>query len=237
MGNTAETNPQEYSIIRRRGRKSVSIIVRPDRTVHIVVPHTMKESAVEQIFAAKRNWIRRKLDELATCDFHRSEHLYQEGEQFLYLGRYLTLTLIDGRGDIHIDDDFLQVTVPPGLQGKDRQLYVSKELHSFYPAQALRFFREKSVEIGNPQGFSPEYVGVKDYKSRWGSCFGDGRIFLNWKLMLAPEHIIDYVIAHELCHLKEPNHSKRFWQLVEALIPDWKARRKWLRINGHALSI
>ena len=86
-------------------------------------------------------------------------------------------------------------------------------------------------------GVTPVYILVKNYKSRWGTCFGDGRIYYNWKLILAPEGIMEYVVAHELCHLKVPNHSKRFWEFLETEIPDWKARRRWLKINGHALSI
>lgn len=232
-----EMNLPEYTIERRYRRKSVSIIVRPDSCVHVIVPQGMKKSAIDQIVSAKQNWILRKLDELETGDFHRIEYLYREGEQFLYLGRYLTLTLADGRGGVLIDNDFLKVTVPPGLKGEERYHYVRNQLFAFYPAQALLLFRKKVAEIGNPCGLNPEYVGVKNYKSRWGSCFGDGRIYFNWKLVLAPEHIIEYVVAHELCHLKIPNHSKRFWQLVEKLVPDWKARRKWLRINGYALGI
>lgn len=229
--------PPQYKTIRRRGRKSISIIVRPDRTVQILVPYAMAEKAIEHIVVAKQNWINKKLDELKHSDFQRTDHLYREGEHFLFMGRYLNLVITAGRGSVCISNDDLQVTVPPGLQDEDRTLYIREKLLDYYHAEALKIFREKTTKIGEMFGLIPVYVAVKDYKSRWGTCFSDGRIYYNWKLILAPESIIEYVIAHELCHLKVPNHSKRFWQLVETVIADWKLRRKWLRINGHALCI
>jgi len=81
----------------------------------------------------------------------------------------------------------------------------------------------------------PLFVATKEYSSRWGCCFGDGRIYYNWKIIMAPMAIIDYVIIHELCHLRMANHSPGFWSLVENILPDWRDRRLWLRRNGHAL--
>ncbi len=229
--------PPEYTTIRKHRRNSISIIVRPDRTVQIIVPHAMEEKAIEHIVASKQNWINRKLDELRTSDFQRTDHLYREGEQFLFMGRHLTLCVNAGRGSVCIRNDELQVTVPPGLQGEDRSLFIREKLFGYYHSEALRKLREKTSQMGEKYRLVPEYVAIKDYKSRWGTCFSDGRIYFNWKLLLAPESIIEYVIAHELCHLKVPNHSISFWQHVETVIPDWKKRRRWLRINGHALSI
>lgn len=227
----------QYTTIRKRGRKSVSIIVRPDRTVRIIVPEDLHEQAVEQIALNKRNWINKKLDELGQSDFQRIQYFYEQGEHFLYQGRYLTLHTVDGRGNISLSNETIQVSVPHGLQGKDRALYIRQKLLNCYRVQALQIFRERTSKIGEKYGLIPDYVAIKDYKSRWGSCFSDGRIYYNWRLILAPENIMDYVIAHELCHLKEANHSKRFWLLVETMVPEWRSRRKWLRINGHALNI
>jgi predicted metal-dependent hydrolase len=235
--NATEMTPPEYTAIRKRGRKSVSIIVRPDQTVQIIVPHGMAEKAIKHIVATKQNWINKKLDELKNSDFQRTDQLYQEGELFLFMGRHLSLVITTGRGSVRISNDNLHVTVPPGLQGEDRTHYIRHKLLEYYHAEALKLFREKTSKIGETLGITPVYVAVKDYKSRWGTCFSDGRIYYNWRLILTPESIIEYVIAHELCHLKVPNHSKRFWQLVETVIPDWKIRRKWLRINSHALWI
>jgi predicted metal-dependent hydrolase len=234
---TTEMIDPKYTAIRKNGRKSVSIIVRPDKTVQILVPHTMEEKTIENIIAAKQNWINRKISELDSSELQRVDHHYQEGEPFLFMGKSLRLVIATGRGNVSIKADHLQVTVPPGLQGEDRSHYIRQKMLDFYCLEALKIFREKTSKIAQIYKLSPVFVGVKDYKSRWGTCFSDGRIYYNWKLILSPENIIEYVIVHELCHLKVPDHSKRFWQSVEMTVPDWKIRRKWLRINGHALCL
>lgn len=82
-------------------------------------------------------------------------------------------------------------------------------------------------------GVDYQRIRIGDQKTRWGSCSSKGTISYNWHLILMPERIMDYVIVHELCHLREMNHSKRFWQLVEEILPDYVSRRKWLKENGN----
>ena len=80
-------------------------------------------------------------------------------------------------------------------------------------------------------------ITIRDQKTRWGSCSGRGTLSFNWRLILAPPEILDYVVVHELCHLTHMNHSREFWDLVGSVIPDYKVRRKWLKENGHTLRL
>lgn len=80
-------------------------------------------------------------------------------------------------------------------------------------------------------------ISVREQKTRWGSCSSKGTLSFNWKLMLAPPAILDYVIVHELCHLAHMNHSERFWSSVAAVLPDYKERRKWLKEHGNELTL
>ena len=80
-------------------------------------------------------------------------------------------------------------------------------------------------------------IAIRDQKTRWGSCSGRGTLSFNWRLMLAPPGILDYVVVHELCHLEHMNHSKDFWDCVAAILPDYKERRKWLKEHGHELTL
>ena len=80
-------------------------------------------------------------------------------------------------------------------------------------------------------------ISIRAQKTRWGSCSSKGTLSFNWKLLLAPQEVIDYVVIHELCHLCEMNHSDRFWALVESIQPDYKLHRKWLKDNGHTLEL
>ena len=84
-------------------------------------------------------------------------------------------------------------------------------------------------------GVSFRRIEVRDQRTRWGSCSTRGTLSLNWRLVLAPFAVLDYVVVHELCHLREPNHSSRFWSLVESRRPEWRAHRDWLREHGPEL--
>jgi predicted metal-dependent hydrolase len=90
---------------------------------------------------------------------------------------------------------------------------------------------EEAPEIG----VEPVRVQIGDQRSRWGSCSTRGTLSFNWRLVLAPFDVLDYVVVHELCHLREPNHSRRFWKLVEQRRPDWRAQRDWLHEHGPEL--
>jgi predicted metal-dependent hydrolase len=84
-------------------------------------------------------------------------------------------------------------------------------------------------------GVAPKRIQIRDQRSRWGSCSTRGTLSFNWRLVLAPFDVLDYVVVHELCHLREPNHSRRFWRLVELRRPDWRAQRDWLHEHGPEL--
>jgi predicted metal-dependent hydrolase len=84
-------------------------------------------------------------------------------------------------------------------------------------------------------GVAPARIQIRDQRSRWGSCSTRGTLSFNWRLVLAPFDVLDYVVVHELCHLREPNHSRRFWRLVEQRRPEWRAQRDWLHEHGPEL--
>jgi predicted metal-dependent hydrolase len=84
-------------------------------------------------------------------------------------------------------------------------------------------------------GVTPARIQIRDQRSRWGSCSTRGTLSFNWRLVLAPFEVLDYVVVHELCHLREPNHSRRFWSLVEKRRPDWRTHRDWLHEHGPEL--
>jgi len=95
--------------------------------------------------------------------------------------------------------------------------------------------RAEAGRIAADEGFEPARIRVAGQRTRWGSCAPSGTVSLNWRLALAPPAVLDYVVIHELCHLREPNHGPRFWALVELHRPQYPAARRWLRDHGHAL--
>ena len=104
-------------------------------------------------------------------------------------------------------------------------------LVSWYRRHAELRLAEKTERWARIVGVIPNSVSVRDYKSRWGSCSTKGDVTYNWRIILAPHRIVDYVVIHELCHMLEHNHSPRYWKQVERHVPDWKERRDWLRNN------
>jgi hypothetical protein len=95
--------------------------------------------------------------------------------------------------------------------------------------------RVEAARIAAEEGFEPKRIRIAGQRTRWGSCAPSGTVSLNWRLALAPPAVLDYVVVHELCHLREPNHGPRFWALVEHRRPHYRAARSWLRDHGHAL--
>lgn len=128
-------------------------------------------------------------------------------------------------------DDFDSDSRIPSGEVEDSAL-VNK--HKKY---ARKIFEAKVAYFQQFTGGNYTSITIRDQKTRWGSCSGRGTLSFNWRLILAPPEILDYVVVHELCHLTHMNHSKEFWSLVGSVIPDYKIRRKWLKENGHTLRL
>ena len=104
--------------------------------------------------------------------------------------------------------------------------------------QAAKEYIPKRIQVFLPlTGGEYQQIAIRDQKTRWGSCSSNRTLSFNWKLMLAPPKVLDYVIVHELCHLSHMNHSKDFWKLVETVLPDYKESKKWLKENGQTLQL
>jgi predicted metal-dependent hydrolase len=110
-------------------------------------------------------------------------------------------------------------------------------LEEWYRAHALEKLKEKTKRYAFIIGVSPKSVDLKDYKARWGSCSSSGDVTYNWRIIIAPHHIVDYIVVHELCHSLEHNHGPKYWKHVERVVPNYKDCREWLKVNGEALDI
>lgn len=108
-------------------------------------------------------------------------------------------------------------------------------LEKRYVAAAKEYFPKRVAYFLQFTGGSCERISIRDQKTRWGSCSARGTLSFNWRLMLAPPAILDYVVVHELCHLTYMNHSPAFWEKVESVYPDYRAARQWLKDHGHEL--
>lgn len=110
-------------------------------------------------------------------------------------------------------------------------------LEAIYREAAKEYFPKRVYHFAHILGVSYGNITIRDQKTRWGSCSSKGNLSFNWRLILAPPNVLDYVVVHELCHRKEMNHSPKFWALVESVMPDYKQYRKWLKENGNKLTL
>ena len=228
----------EYKIIRRLRRRTTSICVKADNTMIVSVPTLLSQKKIALLVRDKSDWIRRRfrLNHEMRERFRPKQSV--DGEAFPYLGRNYRLKLIEGKLEpARLSRGRLVVQIPPLDSGELRTAHIVEQLTDWYQKQALNHLTEKTEYFAESIGVTPAEIRVKSYKSRWGSCHVDGRIFYNWRIIMAPHAVVDYLVVHELCHLIHHNHSQVFWQQVESSMPDYRAARAWLKENGPGLKL
>ena len=219
-------------IIRTKRRKTVSIQIIKG-LVKVIIPEQLSEARVKTLIQKRNPWIRKKLREQSKIIQPKPKE-YVSGESFSYLGRNYRLKVIVGTSnEVRLQSGYLEVE----LLKKSPEQKIRDLLFSWYKNRALERLTEKTNRYAAIMGLTPKSVFIKDYKARWGSCFPDGKISYNWRIIIAPHNIVDYVVVHELCHLKHPNHSPTYWRSVKRVIPEFADFRKWLRDHESELVI
>jgi len=220
-----------YRIIRRPRRKTAAIVIRADSSVEVLAPSRISVSLIDHFVKSKQQWIQKKLSERENRPAHQAKS-FLTGEQFHLLGEAYSLQLRNGKRSVQVENNTLLVS-----HSNPQPENTARQLSRWYRAQAETHFTDRCNTLAGLIGKKPQSVGVKAYKSRWGSCHIDGRVYFNWRLIMAPARVIDYVVVHELCHLIHHNHSKAYWQLVESVMPDFKDAKLWLKSHGHTLEL
>ena len=215
-----------YTIKRSARRRAISILV-DEQGLRVGAPWNAPQNTIERLLRKHAAWVLRKLDEWHV----RRPPLKQwgDGEQLMLLGRAFTVCVAPHITEIGIQDTDLLVPAAAAT-GTNVCLQVQEWLHT----QALLCFEERVAHYAELLGIERKpQVLLSNARTRWGSCHSSGRIHLNWRLVQMPVDLIDYVVAHEVAHLLEMNHSQRFWRVVGRVVPDYAARRKTLRHHGH----
>lgn len=160
--------------------------------------------------------------------------ILENGDVLYYLGEKRVLTVIREprtRAKVKCVMDRILMWVPYEADYE----YKKEQLEKWYRKEAFAVISEKAGEYAESLSVHFESIRIKDQRSRWGSCSSQGNLNFNWRILLAPEPVCDYVIIHELCHLVFMDHSANFWNLVESICPGYKQYRKWLKENGKQL--
>lgn len=228
----------EYSVIRSSRRRTAAIRVFSNNRVTVTVPYSISELQIEAIVEKKSDWIRMRLESnLGKEPLFRPRH-YETGEYFPYLGKNYRLEVREGLSmHVSVQDDSMIIWVPSELDNEARRAAAASQLSKWYRLRAREKLEEYVKSYSIKVGAQPKRISVKDLKSRWGSCSSRGGISFNWRIVMAPLEIIEYLVVHEMCHLVHHNHSPNFWALVASFVPDFRARKDWLRRNGVSLEI
>ena len=215
------TDDLAYKIRRSPRARRIRVRVDPHAGIEVVIPQRATKKDARDAVAELRPWIDRKLREAERA----RASLAPPPGTVPYLGSHLTLRHDDDRARAHRKGDVLHL---PAADAHDA-------LERWYRAEARRQIEPRLRHATQTLGRPHTTLAIRNQRTRWGSCSSTGAMSFNWRLMLAPEPVLDYVVWHEACHLVVMDHSKRFWSLVERHLPGYREPRRWLRQNGAAL--
>jgi predicted metal-dependent hydrolase len=220
-------------VIRTNRRKSADIRVE-EGSVSVIVPINTSSEKIDELLSAKRRWIREKIN-LHQESAPASTKQYVSGEAFAYLGRNYRLKVERGNfAPVKLLNGRLLVTVP---QGTEQPHMIRNALVRWYKRQAAQKLADKVERFAPVVGVEPAGVGIKTFRSRWGSCTAKGKLEFNWQIMMAPNRMVDYVVIHELCHLIRHDHSPDFWREMARVMPEYQECREWLRQKAMFLTL
>ena len=232
--NIIQGNGFVADIIRSSRRKTAAIKIQKGK-VFVIVPECLSMAAIESLVAKKNRWIKEKLaiqNEIVAI----KPKAFVSGESFSYLGRNHPLKIESGLYPfIKLHQDELVVSIRD--KTADNAQAIKQLLIKWYQQQAESELKEKTESYSRIIGVNPSSVTIKSFKSRWGSCSITGGIQYNWKIMIAPDRVVNYVVIHELCHILHHNHSPAFWKAVERYCHDYRDCSTWLKMNGGRLEI
>lgn len=212
-------------------RRTLGVTVHPDTRVEVVAPEGSDIERIEQRLKTRSQWILKQQRELAEFLPMTPPRRYVSGETHLYLGRQYRLKVLEGSPQsVKLTRGWFYVTTAE----KGNTEKVKQQLNEWYRAKARIIFAElltNCMKRARVVGITDEpEMRIRNMEKRWGSCSAEGVILLNLKLMQVSKPLIEYVIMHELCHLKEHNHSGDYWALLGRAMPDRKERKKALNL-------
>ena len=230
--------PVAYRVRTSKRAKRLSVRYSLRDGLELVCPLELRLPDPESVLQQRSDWILSAMDKFSAANANHARREYREGEPFPFRGVSYRLKLeyrpSIKRIEVLLVDQQLVVSLPDPVAGAARA-EIRLAIQGFYRRQAQDFLPQRATALAEKHGFKFARVRIKNQKTRWGSCSAKRNINLNMRLMMAPDDAIDYVIIHELCHLRELNHSPAFWALVESCCPDYRDWKNWFKQHGPTL--
>ena len=209
-------------------RKTIALVVQPSGRLVVRAPLRASQREIRRLVEENAAWIKSKQEWAKTTYTPPVSRRFIAGEAFLFLGASYPLEIVHvNRPALKLDGKFYlaEAALPQAQAVFER----------WYRQQAQSILSERVQHFASQNGFSYSKVKISSARTRWGSCSARGNLSFTWRLVMASLPVIDYVVVHELAHLKVRNHSRQFWDQVHQLMPDYKTRRAWLKEHGRTL--
>jgi hypothetical protein len=206
------------------------VVVTRNGELIVRAPYNTPLPFIEHVINRKSLWIIKKLNEAASMPQYETRK-FSEGELFMYLGNQYPLSIIENnKSAVRFVEDTIYISSKAFLNAE-------RNIIRWYQTEAYKVLTERTEYFSASVNMKPSSIRLSGAKRRWGSCGRKGNINYNWRLIMAPLEILDYIVVHELAHLRHHNHSKQYWNLVFSIMPEYKSRELWLKKNGHLLNL
>lgn len=219
----------EYQV-KYSNRKTLNISVERDRSIIVRAPHHLSEEKIDEIVQSKKQWIKEKLNHTQKYPIIAESKEFISGETLMYLGKNYQLLVVDEKIEgVEFDHRF---KISRSNQPKANELF-----KSWYLSQALKKIEPLAKRYAKNLGVEYNQFKTSEMKYRWGSCTPANNIIFNWRIIKAPMYVVEYLVAHELVHLIEANHTPRFWNILSIQVPSYERAKNWLKKNGQLLEV
>ncbi|KQP43379.1 M48 family metallopeptidase [Pseudorhodoferax sp. Leaf274] len=226
----------EYLLLPGTVRRTTDIVIERDGAVTVRPPARMTPEQVDHTVLSRRLWIYRNLAEWRDLNATRVVREWVNGESFLYLGSaYRLLLVAEQNVPLKLKDG--RFCLLRGLVEKGGTAAAQEAFRDFYCKAGQARIAQRVSYFAPRVGVAPGPLKVRELGYRWAASLPGGGLLFHWKCLMAPLRIIDYIVAHELCHLRHRDHGEAFWNEVDKVLPDYRQRKEWLRARGAEMDL
>lgn len=226
----------QYQLLPGAERQTTDIVIERDGVVRVRPPLRLTPQQVDETVFSRRMWIYRNLAEWRDLNATKVVREWVNGESFLYLGSSYRLLLVEQQDEtLQLKDGRFQLlgsVVEQGGREAAQQVF-----EAYFKVKGLPRIQQRVAHFAPRVGVIAGHVQIKDLGYRWASCMANGDLHFHWKCLMAPLTVIDYIVVHELCHMRHRDHSVTFWNEVDKVLPNYSERKEWLRQRGANLDI
>ncbi|MBW7941457.1 MAG: M48 family metallopeptidase [Candidatus Kuenenia stuttgartiensis] len=221
----------EYNLT-RSNRKTISIYIERNASITVLAPNTLSKSKIDEYIYKRQFLIYKHIAEWEELNSSRVLREITNGETFRYLGRNYRLRIVEGQEEpLMLSNGYFCISAQEKSNAK-------KHFKDFYKQKGIQRISSSALEYSKKMGLNFGSIRVMELKNRWASCSRvNNDLNFHWKCIMAPITILDYIVVHELAHLKYPTHNEKFWNEVDKIMPDYHSRKEWLKVNGASMEL